>query len=477
MSNLSTTPIRSRYTPLSGLISDTEGPRIISGQESYEPQQLGGPLPTTAAITYAPPTPVANTGVEFRRPPRLNLVENPQGPNMAEDRREYGEFPPEEDLDGQAEEMVSHGVLAQALSAMATMQAETSRRIHQDMLIAMGNFATAKAREVGPSDRRGVLVPPPEKFNGEGLREWVRCMESYLTDNGVPPDKWCILASAHLTGEAKAHWAACRDNQHESIPQSWHEMIKEFHRRFCAIPPSEIREMLRNIGWEGSISKLSSRFNEVLAKGDTPPQREIVDIYLGRLPVELAMAAKNKIVDSWSGLQQLMMREDNSTRTLLQRWKSEALPEHLKTAEALNTYWKPMLGGGRNRFPGGFTPEEGRRYPPKQQAVAQYREGDSSRGGSTPPYKGGGAKNPGKPQNPSSEQCSICKGVGHGAKGCANQNDIQKRDSNCNKCGGYGHWARDCSTRGRTPNIKREPGLNDEARGERGNPSGNATRT
>jgi len=432
----------------------------------------------------APPTPTGGTNLpqpstEGRtKLPRLNLLVDSFGQSMAEGGQGYGEIPPEEDFDGPDDGLVSQGALAHLLKALGQMQAETAQKIHQETLISIEKMMSLRAREFSAqSDRRGFTFPPPDKFNGVGLREWIRGMEAHMMDNNVPREKWSLLAAAHLTGEARSHWAGCRDNQTDGTEPTWNEMVNELHRRFCDVPPSEIKDMLRAIGWEGSIAKLSSRFNAVLAKGENPPQREIIDIYLGRLPVELVMAVRAKNVESWSQLQQYLMREDNITRTLLQRWKAEALPEHLRTAETTNPYWKPMLSGPKQKSTWSHASEEGRRPPPKQQMVAQPREGNTSRHEGNVHVKGGGVRTPVRPQNPSAEKCSICNGAGHVAKWCANRNDAKTKDSSCHKCGGYGHWAKDCASRGKEPRFKQEESLNGNAREEKGNPSGNATQT
>ena len=120
-----------------------------------------------------------------------------------------------------------------------------------------------------------IKIPPFSGLPQEDVDDWLFACQHYFSANRFEPNKYTVIAAAHLAGHARAWWKATinslnPDNsdytQELKVPM-WAEFVdlilKQFRKAHNTL---RLQEELRSLKQEGSIMEYISRFSELEVK-------------------------------------------------------------------------------------------------------------------------------------------------------------------------------------------------------------------
>ena len=289
---------------------------------------------------------------------------------------------------------------------------------------------SAIARKLARADKAKTLSRLQGLEDGTNIRAFLDVAEVSFMEQGIDPRKWGHELKAYLSMGALAHWLYMH---REGMPMDdWQTVKQAFLRRFCNLTPKVmITEMAKN-KWKGDPDTYSSRFNQIVERGQAMPRRRLLGLYLANIPREhfvwLTMYGSKRIrtwrdaarelsktYTEWKGIWTL---RNKAKRLIKETLKEGSESEKGDTSsESDIDCEKPSKKRWR---------EEPRRTRP---ARLEY------------PRRG-------VPREPQPEGlCYECQGRGHMGRNCPLRNGVLRRPGEtCSRCGGRDHYATQCSS-------------------------------
>ena len=280
-----------------------------------------------------------------------------------------------------------------------------------------------------------VHVPPP--FSGHKPKSWLLQMEQYFAIIGLPDDERLTRIVCHLSGSALEHFNATAERNPMYLPTTWEDFKTYLIETYGSESASSVVSQIKEIKFTGSFRAVVNKFQEALAQGEQPPERQLVNLFITRFPWELAKLTRMEQFDTWVQARNFMEQQFRSFERLRQDYFMDA-PEEFKAAARGSPELQALGLGGppskpkKEAEPRRFVFQNGRYEPrPKGGAAKDERpNGSTGGGGSAAPVK-----------------CFECSGTGHRAKDCPSADPATKREGHkCHRCGGAGHWAPACPT-------------------------------
>ncbi|KAL8441503.1 hypothetical protein Emag_007111 [Eimeria magna] len=190
------------------------------------------------------------------------------------------------------------------------------------------NDQCSNARLAGFTE--SLMRPPP--FRGQRPREWLTKLKRYHSLVGIPESMRVDDACNYLEGAAFTHFCSARTSG--KAPVTWKDFETFMLDRFSCQNAGETIRRLRNLRWDGSLERLAARFDAVLARGDTPPEPELVRIFLSRLPFCLVRLVCRQHFDTWIAAKEALREALDSEERARQLWLVDAPPELVREEDA-----------------------------------------------------------------------------------------------------------------------------------------------
>ena len=281
------------------------------------------------------------------------------------------------------------------------------QRMDQRMAIPESNASSAGQNN--DVHRPRLTANPPSKFNGQKPREWLTQMEQYYEISGFSESMQLKDVLSFLEGPGLSHYCLARSAG--KAPKTWEEFCQFIMQRFCLYTEGETMRRLMQIKWEGSLDRVIERFASVLDEGTPPPDAQLVQIFMGRLPWALLTKLDSMNYPTWTAMSEALRAATNPHDIMRQHWLTYAEPTVLKLDSESSGYI------AANRRPVD-------RRPPQMNSSEPSKDRRDE------------------------VSCYTCGGLGHKAHTCPTATaQTKKEGAICNECGGKNHWARDCTTR------------------------------
>ena len=266
-----------------------------------------------------------------------------------------------------------------------------------------------------------------------------------------------------LKDEARLYYFNCMKNNPDRIPSTWEEFKELIISIFSPSTVTETEDKLKLITYEGSVSKVITKFSQVLSEGENPTQEELIKLFLQCFPKALLKEAMEMDFKTWGEAGEFIRRKNTK---VIQRWREwykgtrEQFKRQAERDEDCRMQgWVPQVEWPaiRNKvtesnlakvpnYPR-TTPFNrnfpNRTYPNNIYVPMQNRlKYDAPK-----PIMDAPAKEGLQNKNTVAFACNLCNGEGHRAFKCPTRDPMMRKPGNkCTKCGGKDHWAMHCPT-------------------------------
>ncbi|KAL8442273.1 hypothetical protein Emed_007349 [Eimeria media] len=214
-----------------------------------------------------------------------------------------------------------------------------------DSLTVLNSRVLSQALHAQAHPGPSALKQPPQ-FEGKAPREWLEQMERYHDRIRLDPSVRVDDAFQYLQGPALSHF--CFASQNGTAPATWENFREFILERFSYQGIGETIRRLRDLRWKGSLERLAAEFSAVLSQGVSPPQSELVDLFLGRVPLHLVTELGTADFATWTEAKEALRRIRSPKEHLTARWLVNASPDLLRAAAAtphlLPSGWRRRQG-------------------------------------------------------------------------------------------------------------------------------------
>ena len=330
------------------------------------------------------------------------------------------------------EESLSNGI--------APPQEEIEEKQESGTGVPSQDLPKKNAPKEGLQQTYSTTIHPPT-FNGDSPREWFHLMEGFFYNVGFDKSMWVSHAVQCLRGPALTYWCSFKEDN-LPLPETWEDFKAFILQRFTYMSEGEVLEELRRIRWEGSLDKLSDKFSQVLGKGGTPHPFRVANVFLSRLPLEVARKLGKCNFDKWTDCREAARKVMTPDKSIIEAWLTEA-PQEVK-----DQYYRNLGSSSQQK------PKE--RKTSSDRKVTKGSEKRKSTSVKPPIF------------------CYTCKGKGHRSSDCPNSDATKfKENSVCNNCKGVGHYAQNCPSSRLPAALSHNPAAPAAAQGTRQPQQGN----
>ena len=261
-------------------------------------------------------------------------------------------------------------------------------------------------------------------FEGKEPRRWIACIEEYCDEWGIPENKRYSVARTLLHPKITEAWTHKR--KVEGKTRTWKNLQQFVTNRYGITSLAIARERLRKVKWKGSAETLKQDILDAVESCREVQDAELIDQFLGRLPVELRR--------QYTGLRLKTKVFLEVAEVVIELHEADRLGEM-----AANSIKQAEREGddrnGRRDSKDDFRSSRGR-------LEQSNKKGANNRGFSRNRNAGSRAAGD-RPFKLS--PCRNCGGTGHLSRDCANLKGTKAPPhTQCFECGGKGHYKREC---------------------------------
>lgn len=294
-------------------------------------------------------------------------------------------------------------------------------------------------REVSNTPVVQQIMPPahvhvPPSFSGHKPKSWLLQIEQYFTIIGVPEEERLGRIVCHLTGAALERFNAIAERTPHALPTTWEEFKTYLITSYGSVSATSVVQRIKEIKFAGNFRAVVEKFEDALAQGEAPSERQLVSLFITRFPLPLVLATRHEHFETWVEARSFLENEYRAWERTLQDYCHDASEEYRVQARQHPDVVALGLAGVKEKRevePKKHPFASGKIFEVKPKANAVKAERANTAGGTM--FNGGSLK------------CYACTGVGHRAKECPSTNPATKRDGQrCRRCGGIGHWATAC---------------------------------
>ncbi|KAL8439641.1 hypothetical protein Efla_004549 [Eimeria flavescens] len=137
-------------------------------------------------------------------------------------------------------------------------------------------------------------------FDGTGVRNRVVMAQMYFDSLRETATRRLSTASYLVTEKAFSHWGMLLIDFSEEVPKSWDDMTAMLPSRFSTTSAAATIAQWKGVEPNGDLEATAEEFAAIFANGESVPSAQAKEIFLSRIPYELASRQFKTELKTWA---------------------------------------------------------------------------------------------------------------------------------------------------------------------------------